>query len=192
LDTHGTSGKLGQSNAPNTGPRCVKRCPSAPGEIADLHDTFHGRHCHGLHALPITVLGERVGLEVGDEGIEVGEHPLGRCPSTYAAHAIKIVSEPFQKKQCSNMQCQRPKHRIAGDSTLLKCQTRRTEATNCDSNLSTDTDFGRTARACRAHAQSCTTSGRPLELNPRRMAAPRGYGRAPPAPARRRRLAMAL
>jgi hypothetical protein len=55
-----------------------------------------------------------------------------------------------------------------------------------------DTDFGRTARAGRARAQSCTTSGRPRELNPRRMAAPRRYGRAPPAPARRRRLAMAL
>ena len=61
-----------------------------------------------------------------------------------------------------------------------------------DSNLSADTDFGRTARAGRARAQLCTTSGRPRELNPRRMAAPRGYGRAPPAPARRRRLAMAL
>jgi hypothetical protein len=29
------------------------------------------------------------------------------------------VSEPFQKEQSSNMQCQRPKHRIAGASTLL-------------------------------------------------------------------------
>ena len=75
-----------------------------------LHDAFHGRHCHGLHALPITVLGEHVGLEVGDEGLEVGEHPLGRCPSTYAAHANKIVSEPYQKEQCSKMQCQRSKH----------------------------------------------------------------------------------
>jgi hypothetical protein len=61
-----------------------------------------------------------------------------------------------------------------------------------DSNLSADTDFGRTARAGRARAQSCTTRDRPRELNPRRMAAPRGYGRAPPAPARRRRSAMAL
>jgi hypothetical protein len=99
--------------------------------VLKLHDTFHGRHGHGLHALPITVLGEHVGLEVGYEGLEVGEHPLGRCPSTLAAHAIKIVSEPFQKEQCSNMQCQRSKHRIAGDSMLLKCQTRQTEATNC-------------------------------------------------------------
>jgi hypothetical protein len=56
-----------------------------------LSDAFHGRHCHGLHALPITVLGEHVGLVVGDEGLEVGEHPLGRRPSTYAAHANKIV-----------------------------------------------------------------------------------------------------
>jgi len=30
----------------------------------------------------IAVLREHVGLEVGDEGLEVGEHPLGRCPST--------------------------------------------------------------------------------------------------------------
>ena len=37
-----------------------------------------------------------------------------------------------------------------------------------------------------------TTRGRPRESNPRRTAAPREYGRAPPAPARRRRLAMAL
>ncbi len=46
----------------------------------------------------IAVLREHVGLEVGDEGLEVGEHPLGRCPSTYAAHANKIVSEPYQKR----------------------------------------------------------------------------------------------
>jgi hypothetical protein len=29
------------------------------------------------------------------------------------------VSEPFQKEYCSNMQCQRPKHLLAGDSMLL-------------------------------------------------------------------------
>jgi hypothetical protein len=84
-----------------------------------VHDAFHGRHGHGLHALPITVLGEHVDLEVGDVGLEVGEHPLGRRPSTFAAHASKIVSEQFQKEQCSNMQFQRPKQRIAGNSTLL-------------------------------------------------------------------------
>jgi hypothetical protein len=56
-----------------------------------------------------------------EEGLEVGvsNHQLGRCPPTYAANANEIVSEPFQKEQCSNMQCQRPKQRIAGDSTLL-------------------------------------------------------------------------
>jgi hypothetical protein len=69
-----------------------------------LRDAFHGRHGHGLHALPITVLREHVGLEAGDEGLEVGEHPLGCCPSTYAAHANKIVSEPYQKEQYSNQQ----------------------------------------------------------------------------------------
>jgi hypothetical protein len=56
-----------------------------------LRDAFHERqslHCHRLHALPITVLGEHVGLEVGNEGLEVGKHPLGSCPFTYAAHAI--------------------------------------------------------------------------------------------------------
>jgi hypothetical protein len=41
--------------------------------------------------------------------IVLGKHPLGRCPSTYAAHANKIVSEPYQKEQCSSMQCQRLK-----------------------------------------------------------------------------------
>ena len=77
-------------------------CPSAPGESADVV-AFHGRHWHGLHALPITVLGEHVGLEVGNEGLEVGEHPLGCRLSAYAAHANKIVSEPCQKEQRSNM-----------------------------------------------------------------------------------------
>jgi hypothetical protein len=52
-------------------------------------------------SVAITVLREHVGLEVGDDGLEVGEHPLGRCPSTHAAHANKIVSEPYQK---SNVQ----------------------------------------------------------------------------------------
>jgi hypothetical protein len=42
-------------------------------------------------------LREHVGLEVGDEGLEVGEHPLGRRPSTCAALEKQIVSEPFQK-----------------------------------------------------------------------------------------------
>jgi hypothetical protein len=107
---------LPQSNASVAGPKCVMQCPSAPGASADA---FHGRHCHGLHALPITELGEHVGLELGDEGLEVGYHPLGHRPFTYAAHENKIVSEPFQKEQSSNMQCQRPKHRIAGASTLL-------------------------------------------------------------------------
>jgi hypothetical protein len=68
-----------------------------------------------VHALPTTIHREHVGLEVGDKGLEVGKHPLGRRPSTYAAHAKKIVSEPFQKEQSSDMQCQRPKHQIAGD-----------------------------------------------------------------------------
>jgi hypothetical protein len=68
--------------------------------VLTLIDTFHGQYGHCLHALPITVLGEHIGLEVGDEGLEVGEHSLGCSPSTYAA----CVSEPFQKEQCSNMQ----------------------------------------------------------------------------------------
>jgi hypothetical protein len=63
-----------------------------------LRDTFHGQHCHGLHALPITVLGEHVGLEVGDEGLEVGEHPLGGCPSTYATHAIITFLTAISKR----------------------------------------------------------------------------------------------
>jgi hypothetical protein len=41
--------------------------------------------------------------------VVLGKHPLGCCPSTYAAHANKFVSEPYQKGQCSNMQCQRLK-----------------------------------------------------------------------------------
>jgi hypothetical protein len=41
--------------------------------------------------------------------VVLGERPLGRCPSTYAAHANKIVSEPYKKEQYSNMQCQRLK-----------------------------------------------------------------------------------
>jgi hypothetical protein len=49
------------------------------------------------------ILREHVGLEVGDEGLEVGEHPLGRCPSTYAAHANKMVRniklQKFDSKQ---------------------------------------------------------------------------------------------
>ena len=85
-------------------------CPSAPGESADasMDDTVMDFMLCQLVA--IAVLREHVGLEVGDEGLEVGEHPLGRCPSTYAAHANKIVSEPYQKEQCSKMQCQRSKH----------------------------------------------------------------------------------
>ena len=110
-----------------TGPRPatgVMLCPSAPGESADasMDDTVMDfMLCRGI-------LREHVGLEVGDEGLEVGEHPLGRCPSTYAAHANKIVSEPYQEEQCSKMQCQRSKHWIASDLTLLNCQTRRTKA----------------------------------------------------------------
>ena len=76
----------------------------------------------------IAVLREHVGLEVGDEGLEVGEHPLGRCPSTYAAHANKIVSEPYQKEQCSIMQCQRLKQ-----NESMKHQ--------CDRNLHISTDM---------------------------------------------------
>jgi hypothetical protein len=36
-----------------------------------------------------------------DEGLEVGDHPLGRHPPLYAAHANKIMiaSEQFQKEQ---------------------------------------------------------------------------------------------
>jgi hypothetical protein len=41
--------------------------------------------------------------------VVLGENPLGRCPSKYAAHANKIVSEPYKKEQCSNIQCQRLK-----------------------------------------------------------------------------------
>jgi hypothetical protein len=48
-------------------------------------------------SVAITVLREHVGLDVGYEELEVGEHPLGRCPSTYAAHANKIVSEPYHQ-----------------------------------------------------------------------------------------------
>jgi hypothetical protein len=132
-DTLRKLGKLGQSNSPVAGPRLatgprpatgVMLCPSAPGESADasMDDTVMDfMLCRGI-------LREHVGLEVGDEGLEVGEHPLGRCPSTYAAHANKIVSEPYQEEQCSKMQCQRSKHWIASDLTLLNCQTRRTKA----------------------------------------------------------------
>jgi hypothetical protein len=62
---------------------------------------FHGQYCHGLDAPPITELGEHEGLEVGDKGLKVGDHPLGRRPSTYAAHANKNVPEPFEE---SNVQ----------------------------------------------------------------------------------------
>ena len=107
-------------------------CPSAPGESADASMDDNVMDFMLCQLVAIAVLREHVGLEVGDEasheGLEVGEHPLGRCPSTYAAHANKIVSEPYQKEQCSKMQCQRPKHRIASDLTLLNCQTRWTKA----------------------------------------------------------------
>jgi hypothetical protein len=75
------------------------QCPSAPGESAD---TFHGRHCHGLHALPITKLGEHIGLEVGNEDLEVGCHQLGRCPrgpkSTYMQHMQRKLCQSHFKK----------------------------------------------------------------------------------------------
>jgi hypothetical protein len=67
----GTSGKLGQSNAPVARPRSSDAsCGAQVLQVRalTLRDAFHGRHWHGLHALPITVLGEHVGLEVGDEG----------------------------------------------------------------------------------------------------------------------------
>jgi hypothetical protein len=52
---------LRQSNAPVADPRCLLRCPSAPGEIADA---FQGCYGHGLHVLPITEFGEHVEEEV--------------------------------------------------------------------------------------------------------------------------------
>jgi hypothetical protein len=90
----GHAWNLRQSREPVGGPRSVMLFPSAPGESADA---FRGLHCHGLHALPITELRKHVGFEAGDEGFEVGYHPLDCSPSTYEAHANKIVSEPFQK-----------------------------------------------------------------------------------------------
>ncbi len=91
----GHAWNLQQSNAPVACPRsCCAQVLRV--RVLTLCDAFYGLYCHGLHALPITVLGEHVGLEVGDEGLEVDKHPLSRCPSKYAAHANKIVSEPFQ------------------------------------------------------------------------------------------------
>jgi hypothetical protein len=119
---HGTFGKplnLGKAMLLLPAPDASCSAQVLQVRALTLHDSIHGLHSHGLHALPITVLGEHVGLEVGDEGLEVGEHPLGRrqSPSKYAAHTNKIVSKPFQKEQCSNMQCQRPNHQIVGDSS---------------------------------------------------------------------------
>jgi hypothetical protein len=48
-----------------------------------------------------------------DKGLKAGYHPLGPCPPTYAAHANKMVLEPFQKEQCSVDICS------AKDPTLL-------------------------------------------------------------------------
>jgi hypothetical protein len=89
LDTHGTSSKLGQRNEP-VDVSCGAQLLQV--RVLTLNDTFHGQYGHGLHALPITVLGEHIGLEVGDEGLEVGEHPLGCSPSTYAACTEIFVS----------------------------------------------------------------------------------------------------
>jgi hypothetical protein len=55
--------------------------------------------------------------------------------------------------------------------------------TQSDSSLPAGSGAGGDLRADRASAQPSTTRGRPRELNPRRTAAPRGCGRAPPAPA---------
>jgi hypothetical protein len=52
-----------------------------------------------------------------------------------------------------------------------------------DSSLLADSGAGGDLRASRVSAQPSTTRGRPRELNPRRTAAHRGYGRAPVAPA---------
>ncbi len=49
----------------------------------------------------IAVLREHVGLEVGDEGLEVGERPLGRCPS-HMQHMQTKLSQSHIKK--SNVQ----------------------------------------------------------------------------------------
>jgi hypothetical protein len=93
-------------------------------------DAFHVRHCHGLHALPTTILREHVGLEVGDEGLEVGEHPLGRRPSMYRAHAktkcIRAISKraifkyAMPKTQTSN--CRRFNVVESPDKSLLNRQ----------------------------------------------------------------------
>jgi hypothetical protein len=57
-------------------------------------------------SVAITVLREHVGLEVGDEGLEVGEHPLGCCPSTvevpHMQHMQTRLSQSHIKK--SNVQ----------------------------------------------------------------------------------------
>jgi hypothetical protein len=98
-----------------------------------LRDAFHGLHGHGLHTLPITVLGEHVGLEVGDEGLEVSIHLVVVLPHMQHCQHMqtKMSRSHFKKSNVHNCNAKRPKHRIAGDSTLLNCQTRRTEATNC-------------------------------------------------------------
>jgi hypothetical protein len=67
-----------------------------------------------LRVFSIEALKKHVGLEVDYKGLEVGDHTLCRRPSTYAAHANKFVSEPFQKEQCSNMRCYIQKYNTKG------------------------------------------------------------------------------
>ena len=68
---------------------------------------------------------------------------------------------------------------------VLFCTTANSKANAVynDSSLPAGSGAGGDLRADRASAQPSTTRGRPRELNPRRTAAPRGCGRAPPAPA---------
>jgi hypothetical protein len=79
-------------------------CPSAPGESADasMDDTVMDFMLCQL--VVIAVLRDHVGLEVGDEGLEVGEHPLGRYPSNvpHMPHMQTKLSQSHIKK--SNVQ----------------------------------------------------------------------------------------
>jgi hypothetical protein len=156
--------------------------PSGPFGIEIASCSPHRKHAHGARRIVDVI-------SIIDELIPAADSARDLCPSEMfqlcATPTSRILPlRSINTSRCSNITTYRYAQHFF---VLVHFTTNLFNIANnhnvFDSSLPAGSGAGGDLRADRASSQPSTTRGRPQELNPRRTAAPRGCGRAPPAPA---------